>query len=755
MKNIVFIILLLGAVFGLCYVSFSGSGTSSAASTYVAIDIPGSVVNGTVQVKEASSFTASVRIFDVVNFSSAVYEVWWNPSILEFDGVLNGSISGEKIYVTNSSYNPSEGKIALVSNASQQVSGSGTISEIEFHVIGSYCNYSDVDFSTSSTLYDGILCPITANWTGKLVHVDHALNSLTVNQTSSCCNVVVTGYGTVVAGTTHTFSNITHGTVLSVAAAYHSPCNTWGNWTGGVANASAMSTTVTMDASKTITANCTYVASAQPTPTPTATALPGMNVVINAPAEVNASTGFQVWVNISNANFPPGTYCASYNITWDNNVVHFGSAYNGSIGTKVIPIGVPVEAPGELWVVQNFNTSTNVNGSGFLSDLRFIAVGNPCDTTSITFHATNRSIYNVTAGSNMTVSWTGDSVHIAGGTTNVTLPSVAVVAPAEVREDGSFFANISVYNVSLAAGNYTANYTLQYNPSVIRVVNVSSGTFANTTIPVTNWSYVPSGVQGVVNVVQNFSANATVNANGSLARFGFDVVGQHCNNGSITFNTTASGIYALPSMTKINVSWVNDSVHVFGPTPTPTATATTVVPSKYNLTVNQTSSCCNVSVASYGNVTAGNVSTFTGITSGTVIQVNASYNGTCNTWGNWSGSVGNASAMNTTVTMNGNRTITANCSYVEGAGGGVPGWVWPLVAIMSLLILAALGYLGYGLGWWTRLGAGMRGWFGGDLDEYVADGLGEEDMFDDIYGDTGPGIRPGSGGGMEIDDDLL
>ncbi len=79
----------------------------------------------------------------------------------------------------------------------------------------------------------------------------------------------------------------------------------------------------------------------------------------------------------------------------------------------------------------------------------------------------------------------------------------------------------------------------------------------------------------------------------------------------------------------------------------------------YNLTVDQRSSCCNVSVVGYGDVPGGTQSTWNNISCGTVIQVNASLNASCTSFDIWTGGVANASAMNTTVTMNSSKVITA------------------------------------------------------------------------------------------------
>ena len=334
-------------------------------------------------------------------------------------------------------------------------------------------------------------------------------------------------------------------------------------------------------------------------------------------------------------------------------------------------------------------------------------------------------------------------------------PTLAVLvdAPAEVEEDGNFSAQVDIINLDMDPGNYSASYVLTYNANIIRVVNVSAGLIGSSSIPVTNWSFVTPGVQGVLSVVQNISATAAVTGSGYLAEIDFDVVGTHCNTSDIDFNKTVSRLYVLPSMTTINAAWFDDEVHVVGPTPTPTAVQ------NYSLTVNQTSSCCNVSVDGYGNVTAGNSTTWSNISSGTVISVNASYNASCDVWGNWTAGVNNVSAMNTTVTMSANRTITANCSYsavpVDGGGSGTPVWVWPVVGVMLFATLGLFIYALYRGGYLDNLMPRLRGWFGGDIEDYVAPDFEDEDMYDNLYGDTGPGIGSGTGGGTEMDDDLI
>jgi len=115
--------------------------------------------------------------------------------------------------------------------------------------------------------------------------------------------------------------------------------------------------------------------------------------------------------------------------------------------------------------------------------------------------------------------------------------------------------------------------------------------------------------------------------------------------------------------------------------------------------------------------------------------------------------VANISAMNTTVTMSANRSITANCTYSEvpGEGGGAPSWLWPVVGVMIFLTLALFGFAANRAGWLGK----PKGWFGGGIEDYTADGFGEEDVYADLYGETGPKIGPGSGGGTDMFDDEL
>lgn len=504
-------------------------------------------------------------------------------------------------------------------------------------------------------------------------------------------------------------------------------------------------------------------------------------------------------------------HAANYSITWNPSAVFCKGVFvAGAVNSTSLKIDKADydNVNGVLNVNSSLITTSGIDGSGWLSNISFQVQGSPCDTNEFKFNVSQCHLWDDEAPPNEIVNatWIGDSIHVVpsgptpsatpspspsatptvsptatvtasptptrtgtptpsasatsvSATTTPTLsitptvtPSptptlmISMNAPAKVNHSGNFTARIDFANLNITAGNYSASYIFNYDKNVIVATNVTDGLIGSSVIPVSNWSFVTEGVQGVISVVQNISSpEAVQNGSGILANISFDVVGGYDNTSDIKFNVSNCSVCVLPDMTScLPAGWLKGTVRVATPT----------VQNTYNLTVNQTSSCCNVSVAGYGNVTSGSSRTWSDISSGTVINVNASFNGSCNTWGNWSSGVGNISAMNTTVTMSGTKTIIANCTYTSGPGpvGGsnTPSWLWPVVGVMLFLTLVLFGYAANRAGWIGK----PKGWFGGHMEDYTADGFGEEDVYDKLYGDTG-GIEKGTGGGSDMGNDKL
>ena len=144
-----------------------------AADATVSIDAPAEVGEGT-------DFIARVNITEVVNFDAANYDITYDPTIIEVTDVTDGVIGGTAIPVGMWGFIPAEtqGTIRVIQNVPglSGANGSGYLAQIHFHVVGEYCNTSDI------TLADGILSDntateIPATWVGDSVHVNTTLDA--------------------------------------------------------------------------------------------------------------------------------------------------------------------------------------------------------------------------------------------------------------------------------------------------------------------------------------------------------------------------------------------------------------------------------------------------------------------------------------------------------------------------------------------------------------------------------------------------
>lgn len=433
--------------------------------------------------------------------------------------------------------------------------------------------------------------------------------------------------------------------------------------------------------------------------------------------EVEEGSNFVAYVDIDDViNFDS----ASYNITYDPDVLEVTGVFGGEIGSTFIPVVeytlIPKDVQGRVWIRNNVTDAPGVNGSGYLAEIRLHVVGIYCNWSDIEFIDGSSFIYdNSTPPKVIDANWIDDRVHV-GATPSPTMtpsptatpslsltasptitllptatatvtgvptvsgtptksptatpttsptPTLAVIinAPAEVDEDGNFSATVDIINVDeTGAANYSLQYVIAYDEDIVAVTDVDEGEFASTAIPITDWDLVPTGTQGVVAIMQNISTTSALTGNGYLSVIDFDVVGQHCNTSHIRFNDADCALLRLgATVVELDAAWVDDEVHVVGPTPTAT-----------------------------GNVTA-----------------------------------------NVTVSPTPTSTTPA-----PAGGGGPPGWVWPVVGVMLgatlLLFLLAM----YRLGYFAKL----QEWFGGgEMEDYMMEGADEGDMYEGMYGDEEPG----------------
>ena len=137
----------------------------------------------------------------------------------------------------------------------------------------------------------------------------------------------------------------------------------------------------------------TPTATATPTATSTATTTPvgSVTVSIDVPATVDKSAGryFHALVKITSVtNF----YGAMYDITYDPSVIIIqtdGGVTAGNISGTIIPIGewgyVPANTQGTVRIFNSVPKAPGVSGEGYLADIKFKIMGNPGNSSVISF----------------------------------------------------------------------------------------------------------------------------------------------------------------------------------------------------------------------------------------------------------------------------------------------------------------------------------------------------------------------------------
>ena len=104
-----------------------------------------------------------------------------------------------------------------------------------------------------------------------------------------------------------------------------------------------------------------------------------------------------------------------------------------------------------------------------------------------------------------------------------------------------------------------AQYDITYDPAVIEVTDVTDGDIGGTTIPVSSWGYIPTGVQGTIRVINNVPNAPGVTGTGYLAEIHFDVVG---SSGATSAIDLHDGVLGDNNATEISATWADGSVEV-------------------------------------------------------------------------------------------------------------------------------------------------------------------------------------------------
>ncbi len=162
----VFILSLLLGNGGALPVMAEGEGGGAEIRTPVTVSI-----NAPSEVMVESTFTATVAISQVYNLDACNYDVSFNPAVLSVENITAGNIGGTPIPVDIWTQNTT-GRYRIVQNISGLVgvNGTGSLSVLKFHVIGT------ANQSSNITLSDGVLSSnnateIPATWVEDSVKV--------------------------------------------------------------------------------------------------------------------------------------------------------------------------------------------------------------------------------------------------------------------------------------------------------------------------------------------------------------------------------------------------------------------------------------------------------------------------------------------------------------------------------------------------------------------------------------------------------
>ncbi len=143
--------------------------------------------------------------------------------------------------------------------------------------------------------------------------------------------------------------------------------------------------------------------------------------------------------------------------------------------------------------------------------------------------------------------------HLRGTAMEAQGTTVSVDAPEEVTEGGDFTATIRIENVT---DFDAANYTVTFDPSVLKLDDVTPGEINGTEIPVDTWNeYEP----GKCVIVQNIPGLAGASGSGSLAVLHFHVSGKACRSSKINL---VDGVLSDIQAEEIPAEWSGDEVKV-------------------------------------------------------------------------------------------------------------------------------------------------------------------------------------------------
>lgn len=130
--------------------------------------------------------------------------------------------------------------------------------------------------------------------------------------------------------------------------------------------------------------------------------------------------------------------------------------------------------------------------------------------------------------------------------------TITVDAPQRVEVGSDFTASIKISPVTLFDGT---NYSISFDPEVLRLDDVTPGRIDDKEIPVTGFKII---APGFCNVLQSIPGLTGINGSGTLSVLHFHVLG-----GQSSQITISNGTIVNTQTEEIGADWVGDSVSVY------------------------------------------------------------------------------------------------------------------------------------------------------------------------------------------------
>jgi len=160
---------ILVAIVAIVVVLLQPASSPESGKVTVSIEAPATVSAG-------GEFVATVNISGVKNFDSAVYDVTYDPMVLEVVAINGGTVNNTEVPVDMWDFIPSgeQGKVRILNNipGTPGVSGLGYLSEIRFKVVGASGDTSGLGFVPQEvSMADNAAKDILATWVGDSITV--------------------------------------------------------------------------------------------------------------------------------------------------------------------------------------------------------------------------------------------------------------------------------------------------------------------------------------------------------------------------------------------------------------------------------------------------------------------------------------------------------------------------------------------------------------------------------------------------------